>query len=49
MLTYFFMIEFIFKLVALGFVMDNGSYLRESWNQLDFFIVITSLIDNMIP
>ena len=47
--TYFFMIEFVFKLVALGFVMDNGSYLRESWNQLDFFIVVTSLIDNMMP
>ena len=25
--------------------MDSGSYLRDSWNQLDFFIVITSLID----
>ena len=25
--------------------MDKGSYLRESWNCLDFFIVITSLID----
>jgi len=25
--------------------MDNGSYLRESWNVLDGFIVFTSLID----
>lgn len=25
--------------------MDKGTYLRESWSQLDFFIVITSLID----
>ena len=25
--------------------MDDGSYLRDSWNQLDFFIVITSLVD----
>jgi len=45
--TYLFILEFVLKLVALGFVMDEGSYLRESWNQLDFFIVVTSLIDNM--
>ena len=25
--------------------MDDGSYLRDSWNQLDFFIVLTSLVD----
>ena len=45
--TYLFVIEFLFKLVALGFIMDEGSYLRESWNQLDFFIVFTSLLDNL--
>ena len=28
--------------------MDSGSYLRESWNQLDFFIVVTALIDNIM-
>lgn len=25
--------------------MENGSYLRESWNILDFFIVMTSIVD----
>ena len=30
--TYFFLLEFLFKLIALGFIMENGSYLRESWN-----------------
>ena len=25
--------------------MDNKSYLREEWSQLDFFIVVSSLID----
>ena len=43
--TYLFMLEFLFKLVALGLIMENGSYLRESWNILDFFIVMTSLVD----
>jgi hypothetical protein len=25
--------------------MDDGSYLRDGWNQLDFFIVVTSVLD----
>ena len=29
----------------MGLVMDDGSYLRESWNVLDFFIVASSIID----
>lgn len=45
--TYLFLTEFIIKVIALGFIMDEGSYLRESWNQLDFFIVMTSTIDIM--
>ena len=43
--TYLFVSECMLKTVSLGFVMDSGSYLRESWNQLDFFIVFTSLLD----
>jgi hypothetical protein len=27
-----FMCEAISKIIALGFLMDNGSYLRETWN-----------------
>jgi hypothetical protein len=40
-----FLIEMLLKQSAIGLVMDSGSYLRESWNQLDFFIVISSLLD----
>jgi hypothetical protein len=40
-----FCIEMIVKLIALGLCMDEGSYLRDSWNQLDFFIVNTSILD----
>ena len=40
-----FYIECIFKIIALGFAMDEGSYLRDSWNKLDFFIVVTTAID----
>ena len=44
--TVIFVLEAIIKIVAFGFV-NNGktSYLRISWNQLDFFIVIISVIE----
>ena len=40
-----FAVESLIKSISLGFVQDRGTYLRESWSKLDFFIVITSLID----
>ena len=40
-----FTLEAIAKAIAYGFAMDKGSYLRESWNQLDFFIVVTAFVD----
>ena len=33
------------KIIAFGFFFDDNSYLRESWCQLDFFIVLCGLID----
>ena len=35
--------EMVLKILGLGFIMGEGSYLRDSWNILDFFIVMTSL------
>ena len=43
--NYLFNLECVLKVFALGFAMDEGSYLRDSWNKLDFFIVVTSNID----
>jgi hypothetical protein len=43
--TISFTIELLMKAIAVGFVFDKHSYLRENWNQLDCFIVATSLID----
>ena len=43
----FFTVEAIMKIIAFGFVLEENSYLRDSWSQLDFFIVLTSLIDIM--
>lgn len=41
----FFTIEMLTKIIAIGFFFDNGSYLRETWNILDFIIVVASLLD----
>lgn len=46
--NYLFIIEMSFKLVAMGFCMDENSYLRDEWNQLDFFIVTSSIVDMML-
>lgn len=37
--------ECILKLISFGFFMDNGSYLRDNWNILDFIIVCSSIVD----
>ena len=34
-----FTIEAIFKIVALGFVLEINTYLRDAWNILDFIVV----------
>ena len=44
-LNILFTFEMILKVVALGFVLDEGSYLRDNWNKIDLVIVIVSLID----
>lgn len=36
------------KILALGFLFNKGSYLRDAWNILDFFIVVTSLLPYVI-
>ena len=43
--NYLFIAEMLTKLLALGLIMDEGSYLRDTWNQMDFFIVISSIFD----
>lgn len=36
-----FCVESLLKILALGFVMHKGSYLRNVWNFMDFFVVLT--------
>ena len=46
--NYSFILEMSVKVIAMGLIMDGGSYLRESWNQLDFFIVCSSIVDMIL-
>lgn len=44
-MTGVFTIEALLKIIAFGFLLNGRkSYLRDSWNQLDFTIVISGLI-----
>lgn len=43
-LTILFTVEMIIKVIALGFIANSGSYMRNSWNILDFIIVMSSLL-----
>lgn len=35
-------IEMVFKILGMGFLFKEDAYLKDSWNILDFFIVMTS-------
>ena len=43
--NWLFILEMAVKLISLGLCMDEGSYLRDEWNALDFFIVTSSIFD----
>lgn len=38
--TIVFTLEFILKVLAMGFVIKKHSYIRDGWNVLDFIVVI---------
>ena len=39
--TVLFTLECILKIIVMGFVATPNTYLRDSWNQLDFVVVIS--------
>ena len=40
-----FIFESVVKIIAEGFLFGKGAYLKDSWSKLDFFIVVTAIID----
>ena len=43
-----FTIELVVKVVRNGLVIDEGSYLKDSWHVLDAIIVTLSLVDMLL-
>lgn len=41
---YLYTVEMAFKILGLGFVFGEGTYLRDEWNLLDFFIVMIGYV-----
>jgi len=35
----------VLKISAMGFLFNKNAYLKDGWNQLDFIIVITAILD----
>jgi len=48
-ITVIFAFEAGLKIFAFGFVMHKGAYLRDSWNILDFVVLIVSVVDVSMP
>jgi hypothetical protein len=42
--TLFFTFECCVKILSMGIIVDNKSYLRDGWNWLDFIVVITAIL-----
>ena len=41
----FFTIEMVMKVIAFGFALHEGAYIRNQWNVLDFLVVVVGYID----
>jgi len=43
--NFVFLIEALFKICAMGFCFDDGSYIRDNWNKIDALIVCCSFVE----
>ena len=47
MFIYIYTLEMILKILGLGFLFNDGAYLKNSWNILDFVIVCSALFEKI--
>ena len=40
-----FSVEMVTKIMADGFILHKGSYLRNPWNIMDFIVVVSGYVD----
>ena len=45
--TIFFTFECFAKIISMGFIFHKKCYLRNGWNNLDFMVVVTGLLNNL--
>ena len=45
LISAFFIGEAVLKIISLGFVLGESAYLKDSWNILDFIIVLSSILN----
>ena len=45
--TTLFTLEAVTKIIAMGFILDRTSYLKDGWNVMDFAVVVVSIISAM--
>ncbi len=45
LISAFFIGEAVLKIVSLGFAIGENAYLKDSWNILDFIIVLSSILN----
>ena len=45
--TYIFLLEALFKIIAMGFLFGTNTYLTDAWNWLDFTVVVSSLLNEL--
>ena len=43
--NFVFLMEALFKICAMGFCFDDGSYIRDNWNKIDALIVCCSFVE----
>jgi hypothetical protein len=41
-------VEFLLKVIAMGFALGSNSYLRDGWNWIDFFVVVSSAATEIV-
>lgn len=45
--TYIFIVECFLKIIAMGFIIHKNSYLRDTWNWLDFIVVVVGIVEEV--
>ena len=45
--TYIFIVECFMKIIAMGFIIHKNSYLRDTWNRLDFIVVVVGIVEEV--